>query len=53
MKDNERAQAGGKAEGEGEAGSPLSREPYVGLDASTLGSWPELKRQTEPLSEGF
>jgi len=27
-----------QAEGEGEAGSLLSREPYVGLDPRTLGS---------------
>ena len=25
-------------QGEGEAGSPLSREPIVGLDSKTLGS---------------
>ena len=34
-RDTERAQAGG-AEGEGEAGSPLSREPNAGLDPGTL-----------------
>ena len=34
----ERAQAGGAAEGEGEAGSLLSREPDVGLNPRTLGS---------------
>ena len=28
----------GGAEGEGEAGSQLSREPHVGLDPRTLGS---------------
>ena len=28
----------GEVEGEGEAGCPLSREPNVGLDPSTLGS---------------
>jgi len=33
---SERAQAGGV--GEGEAGSPLSKEPDVGLDPRTLGS---------------
>jgi len=32
----ERAQAGGV--GEGEADSPLSKEPHVGLDPRTLGS---------------
>jgi len=31
-------EAGRTAEGEGEAGSPLSREPYAGLDPRTLGS---------------
>ena len=41
----ERAQAGGRAKGEGEADSPLSREPDVGLDPGTPGSWPE-RRQT-------
>jgi len=30
--------SGGRAKGEGEAGSPLGREPDVGLDAGTLGS---------------
>jgi len=29
---------GGEAEGEGEADSPLSREPDVGLGLRTLGS---------------
>jgi len=29
---------GGMAEGEGEAGSALSREPDAGLDPRTLGS---------------
>ena len=33
-----RAQAGGAAEGEGEAGSLLSREPDAGLHPRTLGS---------------
>jgi len=28
----------GEAEGEGEADSPLSQEPNVGLDPRTLGS---------------
>lgn len=32
------AQIGGGAEGEGEADSPLSREPDVWLDPRTLGS---------------
>ena len=40
---SERAQAGGGAEGEGKADSPLSREPDVGLDPRTRGSRPELK----------
>ena len=30
-----------QAEGEGEAGSSLSREPYVDSDSRTLGSWLE------------
>jgi len=33
----ETAQAGGAAEGEGEAGSPRSREPDAGLDPRTPG----------------
>jgi len=36
--EKEQAQAGGAAEGEGEAGFPLSWEPNVGLDPRTLGS---------------
>ena len=39
----ERTQVGGAAEGEGEADSPLSKEPDVGLDPRTLRLWPELK----------
>jgi len=39
----ERAWAGGEAEGEEEADSPLSQEPNVGLDPRTLGSWSEPK----------
>ena len=37
---SERAQAGGVAQGEGEAGSPLSRDPdcYMGLYPRTLRS---------------
>ena len=35
-----------QAEGEEEAGSPLSREPDVGIDPRTLGSPPELKADT-------
>ena len=34
-RERERAQTGG---GEGEADSPLSREPHMGLDPMTLGS---------------
>ena len=30
-----------QAEGEGEAGSPLGREPNAGLDPRTPGSWPK------------
>jgi len=32
-----------QAEGEGEADPPPSREPDLGLDPRTLGSWPGLK----------
>jgi len=35
--DTERAQAGGAAEGEGEAGSLLSREPDAGLGSEDPG----------------
>ena len=41
MKERERTQ--GAAEGEGEAGSSLSREPNVALNPRTLGSRPEPK----------
>jgi len=34
----ERTQAGGAAEGEGEAGPPQSREPNAGLDPRIPGS---------------
>ena len=34
---------GGKAEGEGEAESPLNREPDMGLNPRTLRLWSELK----------
>jgi len=37
LRERARAQAGGAAEGEGEAGFLLSREPDVGLDPRTLG----------------
>ena len=43
LTERERAQAGGAAEGEGEADFLLSREPDVGLDLKTLRSWPEPK----------
>lgn len=33
---------GKKGRGEGEADSPLSRDPDVGLSPWTLGSWPEM-----------
>jgi len=39
----ERTQAGGATKGEGEAGSPRSREPDVGLDPRTPGPRPEPK----------
>ena len=34
---------GGEAKGEGQADSPLSREPNAGLDPRTLGLRPEPK----------
>ena len=37
-----------QAEAEGEADSPQSREPDVGLDPRTLGSGPELKADASP-----
>ena len=39
-----------EAEGKREADSPLSREPDVGLDPRTPGSWPDPKVVTQPLS---
>ena len=46
-RERESAQAGERqAEGEGEADSPLSREPNARLDPRTLGSQPELKADT-------
>ena len=46
----ESIQAVEMAEGEGEAGSLLSREPDAGLDPRTLGSRPEPKADTQPLN---
>ena len=37
-------------EGEVEADAPLSREPDMGLDPRTPGSWPELKADIDQLS---
>ena len=37
-----------EGEGEGEADSLLSREPNAGLDARTLGPWPEPKADPKP-----
>ena len=49
-REKERASKQGElqAEGEGEAGSPLRREPNVGLDPRILRSWPEPKADAEP-----
>ena len=41
--EKERTQVGRKADREGEAGSPMSREPGMESDPRTSGSWPELK----------
>jgi len=38
LRESGRAQAGGAAEGQGEAGSPQSKEPDVGLDPRPPGS---------------
>ena len=45
-RERERTQAGGVAEGEGEAGSPMSRDPNSGFQPRTLGSQPEPKADT-------
>jgi len=37
QRERERAQAGGAAQGEGEAGPPVSRDPDAGPDPRTLG----------------
>lgn len=37
-----------RGEGQREADSPLSREPYMGLNPRTPGSRPELKADTSP-----
>ena len=44
-------QAGEAAEGEGEADSPLSREPDAGLNPRTLRSGPELKADASPTEQ--
>ena len=49
LRESERAQAGGPAEGEGEAGSPPSREPDVGLDPRTPRSPPQVKADAQPI----
>ena len=40
----------GRTEGEGEADSPLSREPDMRLDPRTLSSWPEPRQTLNQLS---
>ena len=44
----ERHKQGGGAEAEGEAGSPLSREPNLGLDPRTLESQSKPKAEASP-----
>lgn len=39
----EQKQGEWQAEEEGEAGSTVSKDPNVALEARTLGSWPGLK----------
>ena len=46
----EHKQAEWQVEGEGEAGSPISREPDKGLDPRTLGSRPEPKVDAQLMS---
>ena len=41
--EEEREHKQGEKQAEGEAGSPLSREPDAGLDPRTVGSHPEPK----------
>ena len=48
QRENQRAQVGETAEGEGEAGSPWSREPHAGLDPGTLESRSEPKAAVLP-----
>ena len=50
QREREHKQAKLQAEGEGEAGSLLSRGPNAGMDPRTLGSWPEQKADINPLS---
>ena len=44
----ERERARAERGAEGEADSPLSREPYAGLYPKTLRSWPEMKAGASP-----
>ena len=39
-----------QAEGEGGAGSPLSKDPDLGLDSRTSGSWTELRQMLHQLN---
>jgi len=43
VREREREHKQGERQAEGEADSPLSREPDEGLDPRTLGLWPEPK----------
>ena len=51
LRKKEKTWAGGGAEGEGEAGFPLSRKPESGLHPSILGSGPEPPRHPKPLHD--
>ena len=44
--------SGGEVEGEGEAETPLSREPEAGLNPRTWRWWSELKSRVGCLAEG-
>jgi len=46
LSERERESTAGGVAGEGQADSPLTREPDVGLDPGILGSWPEPKSRS-------
>ena len=50
LRETERSQAGGGAEGEGEASSPLSKEPNLGLRGLIPGPWDHDLSQREVIN---